>query len=213
LAAPKVEFGEAKLIFPLPLVSYRLPDAEELNASLLAEIETRREAEEGVARSNRMGWHSNDDFFNRTEPAHREIAQRIIECIGDATRRVASPKRIEKVEFQLQGWININPPDAYNVPHEHPGSFWSGSYYVLLEHTEHPKSEDGAISFLDSRCAPAGQGLMQTKVFKSTHTERPTAGTVLLFPSTLKHWVHPNRSGKDRVTLAFNAIPKVRGQS
>ena len=208
MSGPKIEFGEAKLIFPLPLLSYRLPDAVELNARLLSEIDERQKAEKGYARSNRKGWHSGDDFFMREEPAHRDVGKRIVDCISDATKRLASPDCLDKAVFELQGWINVNPQGAYNVPHDHPGSFWSGTYYVARETAKRPKSDDGAIAFLDSRSPPSGQSLLDAKIFRSTHTERPEPGTLLIFPSNLKHWVHPNQSVSDRVTLAFNAIAR-----
>ena len=36
-------------------------------------------------------------------------------------------------------------------------------------------------------------------------TFRPRAGTCLLWPAFLKHWVHPNRSDEERVSAAFNS--------
>ena len=34
---------------------------------------------------------------------------------------------------------------------------------------------------------------------------KPAPGTLVVFPSTLKHWVHPNTAEEERVTIAINA--------
>ena len=72
-------FGEpdVHVMFPVPLVTVRLTGCEVLNATLLSEIERRREDEEGIERSNRYGWHSAVDLFDiltsrpvRNRPLH-----------------------------------------------------------------------------------------------------------------------------------------------
>ena len=42
---------------------------------------------------------------------------------------------------------------------------------------------------------------------------RPKAGTVLLFPASLLHWVHPNDSNSDRLTVAFNGRFRLKRQA
>jgi uncharacterized protein (TIGR02466 family) len=123
----------------------------------------------------------------------------------DATRRVAGADQSNKLRFLMEGWINVNPPNAYNVPHDHPGSFWSGAYYVMNDHTGEAESLGGAISFLGPHHPPAGQAVVKAPIFGGNHTLRPASGTLLLFPSNAKHWVHPNMSASDRITVAFNA--------
>lgn len=188
-------------------MSYTIADAERINAALLEEIAVRQAEEAGVNRSNRNGWHSESDFFGRTEPAHAELAQAIYAAARDATARVA-PKGadLSGVGMRIMGWINVNPTGAYNVPHDHPGSFWSGAYYVSNPASDEGNPSAGAISFIDCRSAPAGQPLVQAPVHQGMHTLRPKAGAMLLFPSSLRHWVQPNDSSEDRVTIAFNVF-------
>lgn len=193
------------LLFPTPLLSYGVADAERINALLLQEIAARRQTEPGVTRSNRSGWHSESDFFGRSEPGHAALSLAIQGAVIDATRRIKRGNKWKDIHFQLSGWINVNPTNAYNVPHDHPGSFWSGSYYVANDHTGEEAPSSGAISFLDPRHAPAGQTVVKAPVFNS-HNLRPAPGVLLVFPSNAKHWVHPNTSGFDRVTVAFNAV-------
>jgi len=42
-------------------------------------------------------------------------------------------------------------------------------------------------------------------LFPSKVQFRPVAGTMLIFPSFLKHWVYPNQDDEERVSIAFNA--------
>jgi uncharacterized protein (TIGR02466 family) len=195
------------LLFPTPLLSYRIADAERINGLLLGEIEARRQNDPGVQRSNRSGWHSESDFFSRTEPGHAALSLAIRGAVADATMQIAgNGARGEKLNYRIVGWINVNPQNAYNVPHEHPGSFWSGSYYVVNDAASPDLEAGGEISFLDARSPPAGQPLIKAPMLAGTHSVRPMPGTLLLFPSSAKHWVHPNSAETNRVSIAFNVF-------
>jgi uncharacterized protein (TIGR02466 family) len=201
------KFAKSAMLFPSPVLSYEIADAARINAGLLREIQDRRNVDPSVVRSNRAGWHSESDFFQRKEPAHTEASVAISKAIADATKRVAGQGALKTpVHIQINGWVNINPPFAYNVPHDHPGSFWSGCYYIATDHAEDKSDEGGAITFIDGRCAPTGQPIVKAPVFHGSYTLRPAPGTLLVFPSNIKHWVHPNSSDQERVTMAFNVF-------
>lgn len=197
-------FHKMNMVFATPIPVYTIADHERINAEILKEIAERRKVEEGMVRSNRSGWHSDLDFFQRKEPAHQELAQKIMQCLADATRRVANAKVLENLRLECDGWVNVNPTGGYNVPHDHPGAFWSAAYYVNV-----PPAADGgvagSIEFIDHRSAPPGQGLVKSPYMRSLHTMKPAPGTLVVFPSTLKHWVHPNTAAEERVTIAINA--------
>lgn len=202
------KFVKTTMMFPTPLVEYKIADAERLNTAMLEEIAVRQQDEEGVVRSNRSGWHSAGDFFRRREPAHAELSAAIKQAVGHATASISQAPDIGKVKLQLSGWINVNPTGGYNVPHDHPGSFWSGCYYIQVPEGS-GRNEDGAISFIDHRSAPAGQALIKAGALVGFHARRPDPGTLLLFPSGQRHWVYPNPGPEDRVTMAFNATAKL----
>jgi uncharacterized protein (TIGR02466 family) len=72
-----------------------------------------------------------------------------------------------------------------------PGCVWSGVYYVEvgdLPTTEHPKS--GVIEFLDPRSGAEMVALPGTP-FAQQRTILPKSGEMIVFPSWLKHLVHP----------------------
>ncbi|TXG98254.1 MAG: hypothetical protein E6R09_11610 [Rhodocyclaceae bacterium] len=197
-------FKKLNLVFSTPIPVYEIADFARINADIIEEIRVRREKEQGMVRSNRVGWHSDLDFFARKEPAHRELAQKIMQCLADATQRVADKDKLANLRLECDGWVNVNPKGGYNVPHDHPGAFWSAAYYIQVPEPANGGMA-GAIEFIDHRSAPPGQGLVQSPYMRSLHAMRPTPGTLVVFPSTLKHWVHPNDADEDRITIAINA--------
>jgi uncharacterized protein (TIGR02466 family) len=196
---------ETLFLFPNPFLTVRLDDSERLNRDLLKEIDDRRLAEAGIKRSNQMGWHSATDFFARTEPAHAALATELAAIVAACTRKMM-PDVPKDLTVRHEGWINLSPTYAMNAPHEHPGSFWSGTYYVKVPLPDDPIDKySGAIEFIDPRGSLGTNWRIETPFTRSKFTVRPAAGTCLLWPSYLKHWVHPNRSSEDRVTIAFNS--------
>lgn len=200
-----IEEPDVRVMFPVPLVSIRLKDADKLNRRLLKEIAARRRSEPGVDRSNRLGWHSDYDLFRRSEPAHGELAREIAAMVDAATRK-AIPEMPKGFAARHEGWINVSPMHAMNAPHDHPGAFWSGTYYVQVPLP--PGDGDvlsGAIEFIDPRGSIGTNARLETSFTRPKFTVRPAPGTALLWPAFVRHWVHPNRAEQERVTVAFNS--------
>lgn len=201
-----VELTGIQPLFASPLLSFNVPSADALNVGLLAEIEARRAAEPSIHRSNRGGWHSGDDLFRRTEPAHKRLARQITDALRTATQTVQPAADLNVLGLEAEGWINVNPPSALNAPHDHPGWLWSGCYYVHVP----PPSEgstptDGCIEFINSRTNLRAGPSIDIPFMRSQVVVRPMAGQLLLFPSHLLHWVCPHVGPADRVSVAFNA--------
>ena len=197
-------------LFQSPLAVFEIEDCEPLNARLLQEISERRAKEPSLKRSNRLGWHSEADFFRRTEPAHRELARHMQEMVSAATLRMAPKANFEELEFVCDGWINVNSASAYNTPHDHVGALWSGCYYVAVPGPGPENPDGGAIEFLSPNPSSPFVGLLPSSMTFDKVKVQPTAGKALLFPGALRHWVHPQGNGDDRVTIAFNAVLRKR---
>lgn len=196
---------DVRVLFPVPFLTIRLDKSEALNRRLLKEIGKRRAAEPGIERSNRYGWHSALDLFARTEPAHVELAREIDAMVAACTTKMM-PELPKDLVRKHEGWINVSPMHAMNAPHDHPGPFWSGVYYVAVPLADGGEDKlSGAIEFIDPRGSIGTSANIDTPFTRGKFTVRPAAGTCLLWPSFLKHWVHPNRSQEDRVTVAFNS--------
>ena len=196
---------EARILFPIPFFTVRVDGAEGLNRDLLKEIAKRRNAEAGIQKSNRLGWHSAVDLFERTEPAQSRLASELNAIIAACTAKVA-PDFPKDLSGRHEGWVNVSPTNAMNTPHDHPGAFWSGTYYVAVPPPDDPEDKhSGAIEFLDPRGSIGTNARIETPFTRGKFTIRPAPGTCLLWPSFVSHWVHPNRSSGERVTIAFNS--------
>jgi uncharacterized protein (TIGR02466 family) len=196
---------EVRVLFPVPFLTVRVDGFEELNRDLLKEIAVRRRTETGIRKSNHLGWHSAVDLFERTEPAQARLANELGAIIAACTAKVA-PDLPKYLSGKHEGWINVSPSHAMNSPHDHPGAFWSGTYYVHVPPPDDPDDKfSGAIEFIDPRGSLGTNAKLETPFTRAKFTIRPAAGTCLLWPAFLKHWVHPNRSGAERVTIAFNS--------
>ena len=188
-------------LFPTPLLRFEVDNAAPLNQALLGEIAARRSTEAGIEKSNQLGWHSASDLFERKEKAQAALAQLLLRMMAQATRTVAPESDFTKLQLVTDGWINVNPTGAYNGPHDHPGAFWSGCYYVQVPAGG---GDDGVIEFLSPHKPLPGVGLIGGALTGDRLRIKPKAGLMLLWPAHLLHWVHPNASAEDRVTIAFN---------
>ena len=196
---------DVRLLFPVPFVTIRLKGFEALNRRLLAEVNQRRSTEPGIGRSNRDGWHSALDFFGRTEPAHKQLAAELVAMVEAASAKLI-PDLSAKLATRHEGWVNVNPTHAMNIPHDHSGSFWSGTYYVHVPAPEaDADSHSGALEFIDPRGSIGSSSRLETPFTRGKFTVRAVAGTCLLWPGFVRHWVYPNHSSEERVSVAFNS--------
>jgi uncharacterized protein (TIGR02466 family) len=190
-------------LFFSPLAVFDVADHVALNASLLPEIAARRMKSLGLNRSNRNGWHSEDDLFERKEPASRALSQHILEAVRICTKTVSPGFDFAQYGAQAEGWINVLGQGGLNTPHDHPAWVWSGTYYVSVPDGDDAQS--GAIEFLDTRTNLRTLTVEGAACFASKFILKPRVGTIVVFPSYLRHWVYPNESSLERVSIAFNA--------
>ncbi len=154
----------------------------------------------GILASNEGGWQSpassNDKGF---EHLFSEIRQRCNEIHKQLGFKTSLRQEVGNY------WININRDKDSNTPHAHPGAFFSGVYYVKAS----PAA--GAITFMHPvpmhpYTIPYGINQVETSFNASSHLENPEPGKLVIFPSWLLHFVQPNRSGDDRISIAFNTV-------
>lgn len=193
-------------LFATPFMRFRVPDHIVLDAALLLEGERLRRESVGTSKSNRGGWHSKGNLFDQDAPCFATLRRVVKAGVFEMTRKVTGKVDPETLNLKLFGWMNINPPRGFNAPHTHHGAHWSGVYYVSQPAVEEGTS--GMIEFLDHRVDLAHWRLLQASTFNAKKRIRPQAGELVLFPSYLTHWVYPNETSEERVTIAFNATFK-----
>jgi uncharacterized protein (TIGR02466 family) len=198
----KVAFSRMDAIFYSPILFFEIADCEALNRQILAETAAMRAESPGVSASNRGGWQSKKDFFARTEPGCVALRKHILEALRMTVLHLAPNFDFNAVQLHFDGWINVNPPGAFNGPHSHSGSNsrLSGTYYVYIPPNSAPQS--GLFQFLDPRPYPSR--IDGASCFEDKFNIRPRTGMLMIFPSYLYHWVYPNLGDIERVSVAFN---------
>jgi uncharacterized protein (TIGR02466 family) len=160
----------------------------------------RKKASTGRVVSNGGGWQSDNLDAGNPELAElfAEVQKRLDEVhrafeFNPATRQVIT-----------EAWININQKGHFNYSHDHPGSLFSGVYYV----------KGGADK---------GELELKTPITPHTYTISgdmvggfnaftghamvipPVTGDLLIFPSWLLHRVNMSQSDEERISIAFNS--------
>jgi len=195
--------------FPTLIYNRMMSDAEELNKNLLDAIYTlRAKDKDGLERSNYRalgGWHSHNNLHKAE--AFAEIKNRFLSTAKEIEQQMGyNPNKNLEIHTM---WSIINPPGSANKSHIHPGSDWSGVYYV------HAPKNAGKISFQDPRAAQLMSRpsyIPNQKRVKDAWTSvqyQPTPGRLLIFPSWLYHAVEPNMSelegdAANRVIISLN---------
>ena len=108
-------------------------------------------------------------------------------------------------------WANINKRGHGNEFHSHPGSFWSGVYYVDDGGIAADPSLGGELEFMDPR-GPGPAMYAPQLAFAmpgglsvgANETVPPRTGRLVMFPAWLLHQVRPYRGGAERISIAFN---------
>jgi len=190
-------------LFFTPLLRFQLENHAVLNAEIMQECQRMRADSSGVSKSNFGGWHSKGNLFDSDAVCIGKVRDAAREAVIDATRNVTKRVDPELLRLRLFAWMNSNPPGSYNAPHTHPMAHWSGVYYVKQPEVE--KEQSGQIELLDPRSDLPNWRILGGPAFRPKRRIRPESGELIIFPSYLSHWVYPNESREDRVTIAFNA--------
>ena len=205
-----------ELYFPTYIYFADFEDVGAFNARLRSDLYAwRAKDREGVVRSNlpETGtWHSPVDMAERAK--YGAFVDRILRCAREAFDHLGYDPRWRAAIINM--WANIAPRHGQNRSHTHPGSLWSGVYYVQV-----PEGS-GRIHFADPR--PQAQVLQpvyarspetRPESWSEVHYE-PIEGRVILFPSWLVHEVRPNMSElegdrADRISVSFNIDQRATG--
>lgn len=142
-----------------------------------------------IKKSNYGGWQS--DIHLQENPVFRPLCG----YIGAICARVFKVKGAKLHQM----WACINKMHDINLIHSHTNNYnLSGVYYLNV-----PK-DSGDIVFRDPR---PGANQAPNRLFKDDGDSEyfsPSAGLILLFPSYLEHFVLPNRSDGDRISMSFD---------
>jgi uncharacterized protein (TIGR02466 family) len=112
---------------------------------------------------------------------------------------------LDEVEpYIALSWLNWTEPNQKHHEHFHYNSLISGVYYVnCFENTD-------SIRFInENKSTIKFSNFKEYHLFNSDSWKIPVStGTIIMFPSYLKHKVETNHGGHTRTSLAFNIFIK-----
>jgi uncharacterized protein (TIGR02466 family) len=193
---------EVTKAFPTIICQLRVPDAEAMNQGLEAIILLEEGSYSSLGRSNIGGWHSRPDFLNRPEAAVGALTSWVTWVVSqmvDATTGLGAFKG----QLSVWAWATICREGAYHAPHSHPGSAWSGVYYVDAGGFNPNRPLSGVLEFLDPRVGVEAVSTPGDPYGEPVRV-RPESGLLVVFPSWLYHWVHPYADQSPRIAVSFN---------
>ena len=209
-------------LWPTTLLSRELPGAAPANEALkelLLQLEAGHNSSD-IKKDNGKDADLTTDYLQQDllaveHPAIQWLSACINKTVSDYLRNTGITVDLS---WQLQVWANINRLGDYHNLHNHPHSYLSGTYYVSVPSTENLQAgnradiDPGAISFYDPRGQANMTAIKGDGQIDPEHRVQPKAGQILMWPSFLHHFVHPNLTTDLRVSISFNVILKMTGE-
>lgn len=192
-----------RLLWPLLFLERTLPGCEYANIELERLILELESEDEQLTTNYRA-----DNLLALQNSAIEWLNQCVEKTAIDYCRRAGLNYRIR---WSFQGWANVNRLGDYHDPHNHPYAYLSGTYYVRVPESRAPlrnRSDvrPGCITFYDPRGAVNMTAIKDDPQIDPEFTVAPRAGTILMWPAFLMHFVHPNLSEEPRISISFNVV-------
>lgn len=199
------------LAFPTLIGRFRIPNAQDVNRRLRELVLDREKKEPNHQFANVGGWHSRGNFLETADPAIEMLKNWMAEGVQTMIAGTMEQMRAGGINRPFQGsmsiyaWANVSRRGNYHSMHNHPGSAWSGVYYVDTGGEAGPQyPQSGVIDLLDPR--PFTEMVYTPgEPYGQKYPIRPDAGMMLLFPGFLYHFVHPHFGDGERISIAFNS--------
>ena len=200
---------EVSPLFATPIARLLVQDAAAINAQLRQAILAREKSHPTSQHSNLGGYQSSWDMEQWGGPAVARIMGQVRSL---ATRLTCDRQGNQlQIDWKTNCWANINRAGHGNEFHAHPGSFWSGTYYVDDGGIAADPSLGGELEFLDPRgvgpamyapnlafAVPGGAAIGASELVP------PAAGGLGVFPAWIYHQVRPYAGSATRISIAFN---------
>ena len=194
-----------RLLWPLLFLERTLPGYEQANLELerlMREQETRN--------ASLTTDYLSSNILAVENPAIDWLKQCIHKSAVDYCQRAGMDYSIK---WSLQGWGNINRLGDYHDPHNHPYAYLSGTYYVRVPGKDRSLKNradvrPGCITFYDPRGSVNMTAIKNDPQVEPEFTIAPKPGMILLWPSFVMHFVHPNLSDESRISISFNLMVK-----
>ena len=196
-AAPRMMFNGA---WPTLLVRRSLPGFEQPTSDLAAHI-----ADQEAREADYTARYQEQNFLLGEHPALRWLKDQIDQTVAAFIHYLGINR---PMSWTLQSWYNVNRYGDHHAPHTHPKCSLSGTYYVRVPsdpvRVDDPGARPSCISFYDPRTGANMITVGSEPDARTAYVVRPSAGTLLMWPSPMQHSVHPNLSEEHRISISFN---------
>jgi len=186
-------------------LSSDLEPFDEFAEELLREITPLELVWEPPLKSTKGGSQTEGNIFDLATPGIATLQRIIRKCIaeyfdkypGSTDRYVTQwPKQLA-----LRGWIVCLRRAGQQEAHIHTDGWLSGVFYLRLP--PGMPAEEGGIEFTLAACDyPAGDAVIPTLQYQ------PQVGDLILFPSSLFHRTVPFSADAERISIAFDLLPR-----
>lgn len=155
-----------------------------------------RNSKDNVNLSNVGGFQSSPN----TKIDNEEILKNVI--IDPTKEFIKNLNPVKEIKLKLNSyWINSNNENDYNLLHNHHGTNISGVYYIKV-----PKlsgrlvfQNGDSLKFNDTNFDYFNNPNFYSRFFCNVEE-----GDLYLFSADTLHYVEPNRSKEERISVAFN---------
>lgn len=143
-----------------------------------------------------------ENLYIFEDPKLASVKAAVQEALDIYAREVMG---IEQKLYVTQSWSLINPPGVGMHGHSHSNSIVSGSlYYADLPSPPSRMIFERHNSYQQLELGPVAE---KTNIYNVTRNAiEPKRGDLVLFSSSLSHFVEPNNAGVPRHSIAFNTF-------
>lgn len=162
--------------------------------------------------SLRNGTETTGDLSTSTDPMVQALFEAFDAPIRDYMQRIghgADPLRRRNANaYRFSGgWSVRLQAQGFHRNHVHPNGWISSACYIALPDVmRDAHGKEGVLTF-------AEPGILTTPALPPEHELRPSAGTLVLFPSYFWHGTVPFSGDQPRLTVAFDAVPGAHAES
>ena len=184
-------------LFPSVIHQFDVNGFNEIQDELIDFVYNMREKDPvGHTISNRRGWQSSCFSIDNENDVLKKF---LTNCLAEF------PPIKKSVRLFVSAWVNINPPDAFNMKHNHPTSDLAGVLWIKC-----PENCGDIIFSSPCDFAISNELDAYTDEFKEynkyyhSYSIFPKQGRIIVFPAHLQHYVDFNKSQEDRISVSFN---------
>ena len=180
-------------IFPTAVMKFKLN--REFTKNELDFVNTH----ENVFHQNSGNKYSKNTFIlNETEMV--DINKFCNDALQTYFKNITNP--ITNTSIQItQSWLNYTKLKGFHHEHDHPNSIISGVFYFSADKT------NDIISFKRSEYKQIQILYKEANDYNTVQTDiKVQSGDLVLFPSSVSHYVPYTENTKTRISLAFNSF-------